>query len=65
MAGIEWVTVDCPYCGERFETYVDYSGGDQQHYVEDCQICCSPIIFIVSLDLDGTLRALETRQENQ
>ena len=38
----EFVTVQCPYCGERFETAVDLSAGSFS-YVEDCQVCCQPI----------------------
>jgi len=37
-----FVTVQCPYCGERFETAVDLSAGTFS-YVEDCQVCCQPI----------------------
>ena len=37
-----FVTVQCPYCGERFETAVDLSAGSFR-YVEDCQVCCQPI----------------------
>ena len=38
----EFVAVQCPYCGERFETAVDLSAGPFS-YVEDCQVCCQPI----------------------
>lgn len=34
--------VQCPYCGERNEIYIDFSGGQTQSYVEDCQVCCRP-----------------------
>lgn len=36
------ITLDCPYCGESFETSADLSGGSAD-YVEDCAICCRPI----------------------
>ena len=36
--------VDCPYCGEVFDTPVDTSAGSQ-HYIEDCPVCCRPIEF--------------------
>lgn len=61
---LEWTTITCPYCGEIFETAVDYSTGDQ-HYVEDCQICCNPILFSVHVDLNGDLVAVDTRRENE
>ena len=42
----------CPYCGEPIELLVDDSAGDQQ-YVEDCSVCCRPIVVTVMLDDDG------------
>jgi hypothetical protein len=33
-------TVECPYCGEQVEIYVesDVSGA----FVQDCEVCCNP-----------------------
>ncbi|ATR81769.1 CPXCG motif-containing cysteine-rich protein [Pseudomonas sp. FFUP_PS_473] len=39
---------DCPYCGEEFEAVLDLSGGDQE-YVEDCPVCCRPIVFMLQV----------------
>lgn len=55
-------SVCCPYCGETFDTNVDSSGGDQQ-YIEDCYVCCRPIVFTITTDADGALTVLETRRE--
>jgi len=55
--------VDCPYCGERFVTLVDTSVG-QQEYIEDCQICCNPIVFEVSLDTISGEFTLTVRRDN-
>lgn len=55
-------SVRCPYCGETFDTNVDTSGGDQR-YIEDCYVCCRPIVFNIATDADGNLTALETRRE--
>ena len=41
---VQFHVVECPYCGEHFETSVDTSAGSAR-YVEDCQICCQPIDF--------------------
>jgi hypothetical protein len=46
------VEIQCPYCGEWFEILVDDSAGAQQ-YIEDCQVCCSPINIAVSFDDEG------------
>lgn len=56
--------VNCPYCGENFNTVIDFSAGTQS-YVEDCQVCCRPIEFYISVDSDGELRAVETRRDDE
>ena len=33
---------ECPYCGEKISMVLDVSAGAQK-YVEDCEVCCSPI----------------------
>lgn len=50
-------TVQCPHCGEEFETHLDPSSGSAS-YIEDCQICCRPIEFRLDVDDAGTLVAL-------
>lgn len=37
------VHVDCPFCGESCALDVDTTGGEEQHYVEDCWVCCRPM----------------------
>jgi hypothetical protein len=44
--------IGCPYCGEVIEVLLDCSV-EQQNYVEDCQVCCRPIEFNVSVDMEG------------
>lgn len=51
-------TVQCPYCGEEFETVVDLSSGSAS-YIEDCQVCCRPIEFALQVEDDGTLASLQ------
>ena len=50
----QFVGVQCPYCGESFETEVDLSAGPFR-YVEDCQVCCQPIELDGEVDEDGVL----------
>ena len=56
--------VQCPYCGESFETNVDASAGSQE-YIEDCQVCCRPIVFRVAADDDGNVTQVETRRDDE
>ena len=60
---LELHTVSCPYCGESFETNIDTSSGSQE-YVEDCYICCRPIVFNLTADDDGNLVKFDARREN-
>lgn len=46
--------IGCPYCGERITVFIDTSAGAQQ-YVEDCQVCCRPIEFVISEGVDGDI----------
>jgi hypothetical protein len=39
MDALEYVTVFCPYCGEKNELTVERTGSAES-YTEDCQICC-------------------------
>lgn len=55
--------VDCPYCGETFETTIDTSAGAQE-YIEDCYVCCRPILFRTVIDHDGTLTDLEVHRDD-
>jgi Cysteine-rich CPXCG len=52
-----FATVQCPYCGESFETAVDLSAGPFS-YVEDCQVCCQPIELAGEIDEVGALAGL-------
>lgn len=56
----QFQSVQCPYCGESFETLLDLSAGSAS-YVEDCQICCQPIQFSLEVDHTGALVALGVR----
>ncbi len=56
------VSVQCPYCWERFTILVDGSV-EAQDYVEDCEICCRPIDFAVRITEDGRA-AVEARLQS-
>jgi len=55
--------ISCPYCGETITILVDDSLPEQQ-YVEDCQVCCRPIVIDVAVDLDGDV-AVVASVENE
>lgn len=59
---LDWIVIDCPYCGERYETPADSSAGSTS-YVEDCAVCCRPIVIEIRVDPDGTLIDISMRRE--
>lgn len=44
--------ISCPYCGESLQVLIEPDEQDHQ-YIEDCQVCCRPITFVVSTSMDG------------
>ena len=52
----------CPYCGESISLLVDNSI-ENQEYIEDCQVCCRPIVFNVEMAFDGS-PSIYVRSEN-
>jgi Cysteine-rich CPXCG len=61
MSELSEQPVSCPYCGEDITILVDQSLSDQE-YVEDCQVCCRPIVLRVSVETDGHV-AVRARSE--
>jgi len=59
---LETESYDCPYCGEPAEAVLDLSGGDQS-YIEDCPVCCRPIVFDLQVHDDEWM--LTVRSENE
>ena len=57
------VDIQCPYCGELISVVVDDSAGAQR-YIEDCQVCCRPIVIDVGIDADGDLTVRATTEND-
>jgi Cysteine-rich CPXCG len=53
----------CPSCGENNAVGVDPTAGRRQRFVEDCPVCCRPLVFIIFVDRDGD--ALVERVERE
>ena len=56
--------VACPYCGETFTIVVDRSAGSQR-YIEDCAVCCRPVLFDIGIDADGDIMDVTARREDE
>ena len=63
MSALDSVLIQCPYCWEMLDISVDPSVQAEQEYVEDCQVCCQPILLKVWMDDDLTPH-LEACAEN-
>ena len=63
MQGLVTKKSHCPYCGEPIELIIDTSV-PQQTYIEDCQVCCKPILISVNVDNNGYID-LQVRNENE
>ena len=63
MNALEDKYISCPYCGETIHILIDCSI-PSQHYIEDCQVCCQPINFSVSVSHDGEIE-LVVAHENE
>ena len=55
-----WIT--CPYCGEAIELVIDPSVQEQE-YIEDCEVCCRPIVLTIAINPEGQID-IQPRHEN-
>ena len=64
MECMKAVTIQCPYCGVLNEELIDCSVEPPEEYVEDCEVCCSPMLIKV-LSVDGEVPVVEAHRENE
>ncbi|MET4692239.1 CPXCG motif-containing cysteine-rich protein [Endozoicomonas lisbonensis] len=58
MIALDSRKAKCPNCGKMIELIIDCSI-EQQEYIEDCQVCCRPILINVQIhrkDFDVSVR---------
>ncbi|WP_027124457.1 CPXCG motif-containing cysteine-rich protein [Gelidibacter mesophilus] len=53
----------CPYCWEEISMLIDYSVPNQT-YVEDCEVCCNPILITATIS-DGQLESFSSESIEQ
>ena len=56
-------TISCPYCGESIDVLINAEDAEQD-YIEDCQVCCRPITFVITESFDGDL-SVSVHDENE
>jgi transcription elongation factor Elf1 len=47
---------DCPFCGERISAVLDLTGGGQS-YIEDCEVCCRPMLIRYECGMSSQLES--------
>ena len=52
----------CPYCWQRISMMLDTSVSNQT-YVEDCEVCCNPILLRIKMH-EGAVTDIEAFREN-
>ena len=50
-------SIQCPYCWEVIEVLIE-DCGENQEYIEDCQVCCRPINFHIEPDDSNRVKVL-------
>ena len=50
----------CPHCGENISVLLDLSVANQE-YIEDCEVCCHPIVIRYEVGDDGKVVFEEDR----
>lgn len=61
---LEEHVINCPCCGSRFTALVDSTeAGDE--YVQDCEICCRPLRFVLAAGPEpGLIELTVTREDD-
>lgn len=62
MSLLDTVHVTCPYCGEPNELVIDTSV-PKQEYIEDCFVCCRPMVITVATDEEGEIQVAVRTEE--
>lgn len=53
----------CPVCGEENAIGIDTTAGRRQRLIEDCPVCCRPLLFQITVDNDGDAQILSVEPE--
>lgn len=46
-------SIYCPYCGEKNPVLIEPLD-EAQEYIEDCQVCCRPMVITIAMQSDDT-----------
>lgn len=63
MNMLEEFNLECPNCGETVAIFID-SSVEQQTYIEDCPVCCRPMLLSVSYDESSGINVIASREDD-
>jgi Cysteine-rich CPXCG len=63
MSSTNSTVIHCPSCGSPIELVIDCSVPFQE-YIEDCEVCCRPIVLAVRVDEDEHI-SVDARGEHE
>ena len=63
MIKIEEQYFTCPYCYSKISMLIE-AMSDKQEYIEDCEVCCRPIVIEFSLLDEGEI-SFRARSANE
>ncbi|MFN7685353.1 MAG: CPXCG motif-containing cysteine-rich protein [Oligoflexia bacterium] len=55
--------VTCPYCWEQVRVEFFAEDGEHQETVVDCEVCCNPVLYLVSFEGEKARVRVERAQD--
>jgi hypothetical protein len=59
------LTFTCAGCGEENEIFIEKDHGSRQELVQDCAVCCRPMVVVARWNAWTEGFELEIRQEDR
>jgi hypothetical protein len=53
----------CPYCASPISIVVDLTGGGEQSFTSDCEVCCRPILINLTVE-DEAVASFDAGRES-
>ncbi len=63
MLDVQEVEIQCPFCAEPITILIDTSVAKQE-YVEDCEVCCRPMVIKYQVQGGEVTELLIEREEH-
>jgi len=61
---LETRDIACPYCGETITIVIDLTAGSQR-CIEDCAVCCRPVLLDIGIDAEGDIAGVTAQRDDE